>query len=63
MMNACHLMGGLQELAGMVNVRRIGVGHHAGSDSLLTAQVFFPLIKVELVPLWKHNPKQKTKSG
>ena len=35
--------GGLQKLANYLNVKRIGTTHQAGSDSLLTGDVFFKL--------------------
>lgn len=37
------LRGGLQELGESLGVQRIGPQHQAGSDSLLTAAVFFKL--------------------
>jgi hypothetical protein len=39
------LHGGLSSLAETLQVERIGPMHQAGSDSLLTAQVFFGLTK------------------
>jgi CCR4-NOT transcription complex subunit 7/8 len=35
---------GLEDLAKTLKISRIGVAHQAGSDSLLTAQVFFSLV-------------------
>ncbi len=39
------LYGGLSSLADSLQVERIGPVHQAGSDSLLTAQTYFGLIK------------------
>jgi CCR4-NOT transcription complex subunit 7/8 len=38
-----HLNGGLQKVANELRVKRIGAQHQAGSDSLLTGQVFFKM--------------------
>ncbi|EJC97855.1 CAF1-domain-containing protein [Fomitiporia mediterranea MF3/22] len=43
MMRTCKLRGGLQDVAKMLDVVRIGPIHQAGSDSLLTASVFFKM--------------------
>jgi len=37
------LNGGLQKVANELQVKRIGIQHQAGSDSLLTGQVFFKM--------------------
>ena len=51
MMTAVEGMhGGLAALAEVLQVERIGPMHQAGSDSLLTAQTFFALIKRHLGP-------------
>lgn len=43
MMSTDNLMGGLQSVANRMKVKRIGSQHQAGSDSLLTGQVFFKI--------------------
>lgn len=49
MMTAVEGMhGGLSSLADVLQVERIGPMHQAGSDSLLTAQTFFALVKNHL---------------
>jgi CCR4-NOT transcription complex subunit 7/8 len=46
MMTAVEGMhGGLSSLADSLQIERIGPMHQAGSDSLLTAQAFFTLLK------------------
>ncbi len=50
--------GGLNKLGDDLNIMRIGQKHQAGSDSLLTEQVFFKIIEMELgriENLGKHN--------
>lgn len=43
MMRTCKMRGGLQDGASVLEVQRIGPVHQAGSDSLLTANVFFKM--------------------
>jgi len=44
LMKSCkNLKGGLQEVADMLEVQRIGPQHQAGSDSLLTGRAFFKM--------------------
>ena len=40
-----NLNGGLQKVANELQVKRIGAQHQAGSDSLLTGEVFFKMYK------------------
>ena len=40
---SCIKGGGLQKLANTLDVKRIGINHQAGSDSLLTGNVFFKM--------------------
>jgi CCR4-NOT transcription complex subunit 7/8 len=35
--------GGLNKIADILDIKRIGTTHQAGSDSLVTSQVFFKL--------------------
>ena len=44
-----HLQGGLNRLADVLEVFRVGKTHQAGSDSVVTIDVFFKLIKNNLV--------------
>ncbi|KAL3197771.1 hypothetical protein MRX96_014591 [Rhipicephalus microplus] len=42
LMKSCgSLRGGLQEVAGQLQIERVGLQHQAGSDSLLTGETFF----------------------
>ena len=49
------LHGGLAALGDTLEVKRIGPMHQAGSDSLLTAQTFFALIRKHLGPDFDEN--------
>ena len=44
-----HLQGGLNRLADVLEVLRVGKTHQAGSDSVVTIDVFFKLLKNNLV--------------
>ncbi|KAH8038637.1 hypothetical protein HPB51_002781 [Rhipicephalus microplus] len=47
LMKSCgSLRGGLQEVAGQLQIERVGLQHQAGSDSLLTGETFFKIRKV-----------------
>jgi len=47
LMKSCkNLKGGLQEVADMLEVERIGPQHQAGSDSLLTGRAFFKMQEI-----------------
>lgn len=56
LMEQTNLHGGLSKVAEQLGVRRIGPQHQAGSDSLLTAAVFFKLheqyFNGDTNPLW-----------
>jgi len=45
------MYGGLAALGDTLQVERVGPMHQAGSDSLLTAQTYFALIKKHLGPV------------
>merc|ERR1719433_1752448 len=47
-----NLMGGLQNVANILKVKRIGSQHQAGSDSLLTGQVFFKIYENTSAAVW-----------
>ena len=40
-----NMQGGLNRLAEQLNVQRLGMMHQAGSDSMITSDVFFKLIQ------------------
>ena len=44
-LSSLGVKSGLQDLADELNVKRIGIAHQAGSDSLLTGQVFWEMRK------------------
>lgn len=47
LMRSCeNLKGGLQEVAELLQLERMGPQHQAGSDSLLTGAVFFKMLKI-----------------
>jgi len=47
LMKSCkNLKGGLQEVADMLEVERIGPQHQAGSDSLLTGRAYFKMVEI-----------------
>lgn len=47
LMKSCkNLKGGLESLASLLEVKRIGPQHQAGSDSLLTSAVFFKMLQL-----------------
>lgn len=45
-----RFMGGLQRLADDLGCQRLGAEHQAGSDSLLTKDAFFALVKAKFLP-------------
>ncbi|KAI5189965.1 CCR4-NOT transcription complex subunit 7/8 [Nematocida sp. AWRm77] len=56
LINMLGIKGGLQDLADELGAKRTGIQHQAGSDSLLTLQVFHSL-KQKLIPDVETNPK------
>jgi CCR4-NOT transcription complex subunit 7/8 len=49
-MTKCNtFLGGLQEVAEQLDIRRIGPQHQAGSDSLLTGHAFFKMREVIII--------------
>eukprot|EP01083_Nonionella_stella_P067766 179465_1 len=59
----CIKGGGLQKLANTLNVKRIGNTHMAGSDSLLTGNVFFKLRELYFEELMDQNKYLNTLYG
>lgn len=57
--NIDGMHGGLQRIAELVNVNRIGPQHQAGSDSLLTAQTFFRLMETNFSGIESLDDTQK----
>ncbi|VEU34735.1 unnamed protein product [Pseudo-nitzschia multistriata] len=54
-----RFMGGLQRLADDLGCQRLGAEHQAGSDSLLTKDAFFALVKAK----FQDKPKSGGKKG
>ena len=46
MLNYLYVKGGLSDIGEQLDVTRIGPEHQAGSDSILTAMIFFKMVKV-----------------
>ena len=57
--NIDGMHGGLQRIAELINVNRIGPQHQAGSDSLLTAQTFFRLMETNFAGVESLDDTQK----
>lgn len=57
-----RFMGGLQRLADDLGCQRLGAEHQAGSDSLLTKDAFFALVKAKFLQDKSSSSKKTTKS-
>mmetsp|Transcript_5848 Transcript_5848/g.12317 ORF Transcript_5848/g.12317 Transcript_5848/m.12317 type:complete len:415 (-) Transcript_5848:210-1454(-) len=58
-----RFMGGLQRLADDLGCQRLGAEHQAGSDSLLTKDAFFALVKARFVPHDSGSKAKKSSGG
>ena len=57
-MKSCKaLQGGLQDIADQMQIKRIGRQHQAGSDSLLTGQVYFQKCFFDKNTDFRHSSK------